>query len=151
MRHPLSYLYRIGYPLVRLYWFVRRPQTMGVKCLIVSGDQLLLVRHTYGSALQTTVGGGVKAGETVEQAVLREVYEEVGIRLDQVTKVGTLTHQIEYKRDTVHVFLAYTTQETLHLQVTEIREAGWYPLDKLPAGTSPLLEKFLDLATPHMQ
>lgn len=151
MSHFIAYLYRIGYPVLRLYWFVRRPITTGVKCLIVNDGQLLLVRHTYGSTLRTTVGGGIKSGESLEQAARREVYEEVGIRLDRVTKVGVVSHQTEYKHDTVHVFLAYTESVILELQTTEILEAGWYPLDTLPADVSPRLQQFLDLVSPYLR
>jgi len=68
-------LYKIGYPIAKIYWFFRRPTTAGVRCIITCGNQILLIKHTYGSSLLTTVGGGVKPGESLEQAVVREISE----------------------------------------------------------------------------
>ena len=43
--------YRLAYRMLTIWWFVRRPPTAGVKCLLTSGSEVLLVRHTYGPAV----------------------------------------------------------------------------------------------------
>jgi NADH pyrophosphatase NudC (nudix superfamily) len=134
-----------------MYWFITRPTTQGVRCLIVNDDKVLLIRHTYGNTLKTTVGGGLNKGESHAQAVLREVQEEIGIVLRDVTAVGTVLYTEEFKRDTITVFLAETKTTELILDKSEIKEADWYPLHDLPEDTSPLLNQFLDLARPHLQ
>ena len=56
--------YRLAYGLLRVWWFIRRPQVAGVKCLLTHGNEVLLVRHTYGPDVWDLPGGGVKSGES---------------------------------------------------------------------------------------
>jgi NADH pyrophosphatase NudC (nudix superfamily) len=144
-------IYKICYPAAKIYWFITRPTTQGVRCLITNEDKVLLIKHTYGSILKTTVGGGVKKGETLEQAVIREVKEETGINLNDVMMVGVVMHKEEFKNDTINVFIAETETTDLILDRSEILEADWYPLSNLPNDTSPLFNQFLDLARPYLQ
>ncbi|MEK7195749.1 MAG: NUDIX domain-containing protein, partial [Patescibacteria group bacterium] len=72
-------LYKIVHPLMRFYWFLVHPKTSGVKCLIEHDGKFLVIRNTYGEMHWTLPGGGIKKGESPEQAVLREVKEEVRI------------------------------------------------------------------------
>ena len=141
---PLVYKY--GYEILRVYWFLFRPKTSGVRCVVLNKDKILLVRHTYGSHLWTTVGGGIKANEDLEQAVRREVKEEVGLELGVVKKVGEVQYEEEYKKDTVHVFLSDTLNTDLQPDNAEIVEASWFPVDELPEDVSPRFKKFLALA-----
>lgn len=142
-----SLAYKIGYPIMKAYWFFRRPTTEGVRCLIINGNKILLIKHTYGSTLRTTVGGGIKRGETYEQAVLREVWEETGIELTKVRNVGKIEHNKEFKLDTIHVFVSETDKTTIDMSDAEIKEAGWFSLDNLPDDISPLFKQFLRLAS----
>src|SRR5689334_22473827 len=54
---------------------------------LYNGENILLVRRhinaTFGAGLYSLVGGKVEHGETALQAVVREVWEETGIRLEQ--------------------------------------------------------------------
>ena len=56
------------------------PAHLGANCIITCNGKLLLERRrdsdTWG-----LVGGGVKKWETTEQAMAREVYEELGLRI----------------------------------------------------------------------
>lgn len=58
------------------------PAHLGANCIITCGGRLLLERRrdsdTWG-----LVGGGVKKWETEVQAMAREVYEELGLRIPQ--------------------------------------------------------------------
>ena len=41
---------RIAYAGLRTYWFLApAPSVVGVKCVLTDGDDVLLVRHTYGT------------------------------------------------------------------------------------------------------
>jgi 8-oxo-dGTP pyrophosphatase MutT (NUDIX family) len=75
----ISFVYKFIYPFLKLYWFIFRPKTRGVICLILSGDDLLLIRQTYGRSAWTLSGGGFKKNETKEEAIKREVKEELGL------------------------------------------------------------------------
>jgi 8-oxo-dGTP pyrophosphatase MutT (NUDIX family) len=144
-------IYRFGYPLAKCYWFLARPSTQGVRCLIVNEDKILLVRHTYGSRLLNTVGGGLKKNETPREAAARETMEEVGLRLKNLQKIGEVDYYEEFKNDKIHVFLAETSDENVTLDGSEILVAGWYRLNNLPTDISPLFNTFLALARPYLQ
>lgn len=57
------------------------------------GERLLLVRraHAPGCGLWSLPGGHVEPGETDEQAVAREVFEETAVTVDVGRHVGSVT------------------------------------------------------------
>ena len=58
---------------------VRKRLTVGVRAVLLDGDRVLLVRHTYLPGWQFP-GGGVEPVETAETAAAREALEETGYR-----------------------------------------------------------------------
>ena len=52
--------YRFAYAGLRVYWFVLRPRSTGIKCVLTDGDRVLLVRHTYGPRAWELPGGSLK-------------------------------------------------------------------------------------------
>lgn len=55
-------------------------------CLIHKGDQILLARNAKAPAgMFSVIAGYVEAGESLEQTVAREIREEVGLEVDQIT------------------------------------------------------------------
>src|SRR3989344_1629547 len=99
---------KVGYfilnPFRKLYWFIFRPETKGVKAVIEHGGKILLVRLGYAHKKWTLPGGKVDRGESFERAVVREVQEEVGINSDEVFFIGEYFNQREFKKDIVKCF-----------------------------------------------
>jgi ADP-ribose pyrophosphatase YjhB (NUDIX family) len=121
---------------LRVWWFVRRPRTYGVKCVIDHGGRWLMVRNTYGHRRWTFPGGGVRRREATDVAVRREILEEVGIALGAVEIVGTYPG-ITKPRDTVTVFRAVVDSSAVVIDRGEIAEAEWFESTALPHPRSP--------------
>jgi 8-oxo-dGTP pyrophosphatase MutT (NUDIX family) len=122
---------------LRLYWRVRRPRTFGVRAFVFGADgHLLLVKHTYDRYWYLP-GGGRKESEPAEQALARELREELGIRDARIERrLATYFSEREGKRDTIDIFVV-RADSVERLQRLEIAAAQWFDLDALPADVSP--------------
>jgi ADP-ribose pyrophosphatase YjhB (NUDIX family) len=140
-------LWRLVSPVRRLYWRAVRPRTQGVKCIVVHGNEVLLVRLNYAHRRWTLPGGGVGRRESLQEAAIREVREETGVRITDAVKVGEYVTTAEFKFDTVHVFHAVAgSRPEPRADGIEIAEAGWFALDRLPANRTARLEGLIALA-----
>nr|WP_281386578.1 NUDIX hydrolase [Jiangella mangrovi] len=79
--------------------------------------------------------GHVEAGETPEEAAVREVSEETGLQSRVVTAVGDIDYWFvaDNRRihKTVHHFLLEATGGSLSTDDVEVSEVAWVPLDEL--------------------
>lgn len=106
---PLSPFIRIAvttaHQLRRAVWFFTRPHTKGVHAVPVTPDErIVLVRLTYRSGWHLP-GGGRKKGESEQEAVLRELREEIGLaRWTSCALVARFEQRIDWKHDCVAVF-----------------------------------------------
>lgn len=101
MRKFFQTIFLFIQPVIKFYWFLFRPASSGVKCIVHYGNEVLLIRNSYGLGLWTLPGGGVKRNESLERAVVREVKEEIGIDIQNPRKCGSLFYDGEYKRNTI--------------------------------------------------
>jgi 8-oxo-dGTP diphosphatase len=124
--------YRCAYALLRLYWYIVQPQVRGALALLIHGDQLLLIRNTYGRPGWTLPGGMMKRSEEPVVAMQREIHEEVGITPEVWQHVGTFTGRQAYRRDTIYIFVAQVPSPTIQIDPGEILDARWFPLTDLP-------------------
>jgi len=142
-------LIRIGYKVAarlrRLYWFVFRPQTFGVKCVVVHDGKWLMIRNSYGNAQWTFPGGAIDRGEQPADAAIREVREEVGISLGSVEPIGFYTSDREYKHDTVHCFVANVLRPDHQIDMVEVIESAWFSPDALPEGVGRAVAQVTEL------
>jgi 8-oxo-dGTP pyrophosphatase MutT (NUDIX family) len=145
MREIVGVILDLVYRLARLYWFIFRPQTTGVNVVIKHNREILLVLHSYGDTLWRLPGGGVHKNEAPENAAKREVMEEVGIPLEQLTNYGHFLFTGEYKRETIWVFASEVKNKYFLLNSFEIKAIQWFDFDKLPTPQSAELKKCLDI------
>ena len=112
--------------------------TMGVQAAVLDGEnRVLLVRHSYTAGWHLP-GGGVSAGETLSQALARELREETGVELTGPVKLHGIFLNTRYsRRDHIAVFLVREFDASRERRPDwEIRETGFFGLDALPPETS---------------
>ena len=137
---PLGRLaYRFAYVLIVAWSFVARPHTRGVKCLLTCGDDLLLVRHSYGPGTWDLPGGFCKRGEDFEAAARREVAEELGIEGGRFVDLGVLERRWQGRHETLHGFRVELPDRAAAIESLELAEARWFPIGALPDGQSPIV------------
>jgi 8-oxo-dGTP pyrophosphatase MutT (NUDIX family) len=126
---------RLLYLVYKVYCFFFRPRSIGVRVMMIQDGKVLLVRHTYMDGWFMP-GGGVKRGETFDQAARREAHEEVGAQLNEISLVGAYTNFTEWKND--HNVLFFSGDFTLNgRHDREIAEVRFYRLSDLPEKLWP--------------
>lgn len=136
----MALYHRLLAKAARLYWWARRPRTLGVRAVVHDdADRIALVRHTYADGWYLP-GGGVKKGESVAAALAREIEEEIGLRDCTIERlIGIYHSRREYKDDHV-VLYAVHTSDPAALRASDGREiatAAWFSPDALPPDVSP--------------
>ncbi|MDX6713985.1 MAG: hypothetical protein QOH30_543 [Baekduia sp.] len=129
--------YRLGYLVLRPWWFVTRPHTLGVKAVVRCGEQILVVRHTYARRDQWDLPGGfLRPGEDAELALRRELGEELGIAPVAVMLIAVVASRADRKRERLFTYVADVADMAISPSEAEIAQAHWVAHDALPAGTN---------------
>ncbi|MBU2887080.1 NAD(+) diphosphatase [Gilvimarinus agarilyticus] len=104
-------------------------------CIIVlvtrAQECLLALHHRSKSGVYTTLAGYVEPGESIEQAVCREVQEEVGVKVSQLRY--QYSQSWPFPGQLMLGFWAQYDSGELLLQDDEIKDAAWYRFDQLPS------------------
>ncbi|HEY88886.1 MAG TPA: NUDIX domain-containing protein [Thermoflexia bacterium] len=69
---------------------------VGAAGVVVHAERVLLVRHTYGGAKGRWVvpGGFARQDELLDEAAVREVWEETGVRAEVLSLIGMRTRYV---------------------------------------------------------
>src|SRR3954471_16292478 len=137
----LEALRRACEPAIRrglhIYWRFARGLTLGARALVVDeSGRIFLVKHSYVSGWHIP-GGGVEPGETVLQALTRELAEEGNIVPTAPPRLhGVFFNQRVSRRDHVAVFVVEQFRQTAEpVPDREIVAHGFFALDGLPEDT----------------
>jgi len=84
-----------------------------------------------GRALYTVLAGFVEVGESLEQAVVREIGEEVGIAVTELRYFGS--QPWPFPHALMVAFTARWAGGEITPDPVEIVDAGWYRAGELPA------------------
>jgi 8-oxo-dGTP pyrophosphatase MutT (NUDIX family) len=131
-----------------MYWFVRRPDIEGVKCVLTRGEQVLLVRHTYGHRRWDLPGGALHRGEPPTTTATREMREELGVTVSEWRELGTLATSVDFRHDLMHLFHAEVGGEPLTVDPCELATVQWFERHALPADRSPLVGAIVGFLDP---
>lgn len=104
--------------------------------LIIKGDQVLLAHHKRATKpVYSPLAGFIEAGETAEEAVAREVFEEVGIKIKNIRYFSSQSWP--FPSQLMLAFFADYESGELLWNSHEITDAQWFSLDQLPMVPSP--------------
>lgn len=116
-------------PQCGLHQYPRLSPSMIV--LVTRGDEVLLARSPrFVPGVYSTLAGFVEAGESVEQCVVREVREEVGVEVANLEYIGS--QNWPFPHSLMLGFHAEYVSGEIVPQEDEIEDAQWFSLDALP-------------------
>lgn len=145
---------QVGWPKMRARLFhtlflLRRPMTLGARGVVYdrARNAVLLIRHTYVPGWQIP-GGGVEPGETVLEALTRELREEGNIEISGPPRLMSMHfNRHASRRDHVAVYLVTDFHQTApFVPNREIAEAVFFEVGNLPEETTEGTRQRIDEA-----
>lgn len=123
---------------------------VGVGAVILNekNEILLLLRKRNAEANHWSIpGGSVEFNETIEDAIKREVQEEISVKINIVKLLGVTNHIIE--NEGLHwlapTFLTKIIEgEPLNAEPQKHSELKWFPINNLPKNITITTKKALE-------
>ena len=107
------------------------PVSTAIIVLIRKGDEILLVHaRNFRGTFYGLVAGFLEAGETLEECVEREVFEETGLKVKNITYFSN--QPWPYPSGLMVGFIADYESGEIKLQEDELTAAAFYSKDNLP-------------------
>lgn len=104
--------------------------------IVTRGNQCLLARNVrFRDHYFSVLAGFIEPGETAEQALAREVSEEVGIQIRDIQYVTS--QPWPFPSQLMLGFLAHYASGDIVVDNVEIAEAHWFRVDQLPQVPPP--------------
>ncbi len=113
--------------------------------LVEKKDRILLARAVrFKENVYSVLAGFVEPGETLEEAVEREVEEEVGIKIKDIRYFGS--QPWPFPDSLMIAFVAKYKSGKIKIDKNEIVDAGWFSYDNLPAipGNISIARRMID-------
>jgi NAD+ diphosphatase len=94
------------------------------------GEVLLARSPRFAKGTYSALAGFVEPGETIEECVIREAYEEVGVRITDLRYYGSQSWP--FPHSLMIAFTARWESGDIVPQPEEIEDAQWFSVDELP-------------------
>lgn len=99
--------------------------------LVSHGEKLLLARaHRFPQAFYSVLAGFVEPGESLEETVMREVREEVGIEVKDIRYFGS--QPWPFPNSLMIGFTAVYASGEIVIEQRELADAAWFSKHSLP-------------------
>jgi 8-oxo-dGTP pyrophosphatase MutT (NUDIX family) len=110
---------------------------LGVRAVVIDAKgRVLLVQHSYAPGW-ILPGGGVERGETVYDAVRRELHEEAGVVIKSVPELhGLFANHKQFYGDHLACFIVREFEQEPFESTREIAAARFYGPAALPPETT---------------
>ena len=100
--------------------------------MVTDGDRALLARQaSWPEGRYSTLAGFVDPGESLEEAVIREVREETGVQVTDVTYFGN--QPWPFPQSLMIGFFARATSTDIQVDGAEISDARWFTRERMRA------------------
>jgi NAD+ diphosphatase len=98
---------------------------------VIKDKKLLLAKHaTFPKERYSVIAGFVEPGETFEDCISREVFEETSIRVKNIKYFGS--QPWPFPDSLMIAFICEYESGEIKVDGNEIIDASWYSVDKLP-------------------
>lgn len=102
-----------------------------VRVIFLRGDEVLLVQESDDINWKLP-GGKIHAGETIFEALQREIQEELGYKVSKADILNYKSAPIPDSENTRHMFLMAPIPEAKIVKTDEVAETGYFNLSTLP-------------------
>lgn len=110
-----------------------RTDPAAIVAIVGADDRILLANNfAWNENRYSTVAGFVEAGESAEQAAVREIAEEVGVHLHSLAYVSSQAWP--FPRSLMFGFMGYTNDTQATPDRTEVRTVRWFEREELQAA-----------------
>ena len=111
--------------------------TPAVIMAVERDDRILLgANRTFRGSMYSVLAGFVEPGETLEEAVVREVEEEVGLRVEDVRYFAS--QPWPFPNNIMLGFQARWAGGDIRIDEQELVDADWFRADELPRIPGPM-------------
>lgn len=102
--------------------------------VIIKDQQILLglKKRGFGVGRLNGFGGKVDKEESIEEAAIREVFEETSLQLKSIEKIGLLNFSWQNKPDILEVHLFHSDNFKGEPQESEEMKPAWYSIKQIP-------------------
>lgn len=103
---------------------------------IIKDSKILMAKHSYGPARYSLIAGFVEPGETLKEAVRREIAEEVSLKVKNIKYFGSQSWPFPHS-----LMIGFTAEyESGEIKVDgkEIEKANWFAPNEVPRMPSKM-------------
>lgn len=103
------------------------------RCIMINSENQICLLYSRAKDYYAIPGGGIEPGESLLQALNREILEETGYTIEHIKPLGKIYEERNYRITNTYFFYASpVTQSEAHYMQDEIEEdyeLVWLPLD----------------------